>query len=439
MRKGCLIATSVSLGAVVLASFYGIFRVVTLFYDFPAANGELPAAVAEYQKNGMPFVAADLFPEKVADDDNAAPAIRAAIEVMPSQKTDGTLAQELKKRNFSAVDAQYGPSLSLVKGALDRPKVDFKRDWDLGPYILMPEYRSMKSMARAAAARAGRNAAKGHDEEALADLTLARQISLWAGQEPTMISMLVRISSESIALGGLERCLDAAANDPKRIAKYSAWLSQSPPLPEFGRALRGEAFMGLVTTRNLDVFGGMKNLSFAEDENKERKIDPARLRRSGLPEESKLRGFLARHLQVWNEAYRRTDGFRKSPHEIGRQMAAIDYRLEDEKGLSYVLQRILMPLFSQAGDSITQLDARRAVQAGLAEALTVRGQTGRWPTKVSPLDPFTGKPLKVKIKGAEFRVYSIGRDGKDNGGLLRGEKGAMGKIVDEVAVFPPIR
>jgi len=442
MRKGCLIATSVSLGTVVITSFYGIFRVVTLFYDFPTANGDLPAAVAEYQKNGMPFVTADLFPEKVADTDNAASAIRAAVRVMPPQKVDGELTQELKKRNYASVDslvAQYDPALKHIQTAIDRPKVDFKRDWDLGPYLLLPEYRPMKTLAKAAAIRAGRNAAKGNDEAALADLTLARQVAVWAGQEPTIISMLVRISSETIALGGLERCLDAAASDPKRIARYTDWLAKSPPLPEFGRALRGEAFTGVVVTRNLDVFGGVTSLSFSEETTKERKIDLARLHRSGLPEDSKLRGFLARHLQIWNEAYRRTDGFKKSPREIGQQMASIDNWLQDKKGLSFVLQRILMPIFSQAGDSITQLDARRAVQAGLAEALTIHDQTGRWPTKVSPIDPFTGKPLIVKIKGSEFRVYSIGRDGQDNGGLKRGEKDAIGKIVDEVAVFPPPR
>ncbi len=253
MRKGCLIATSVSLGAIVLASFYGIYRVVTIFYDFPSASGELPAAVAEYQKNGLPFVAADLFPEKVAEGENAAAAIRAAIKVMPPQKTDGDLAKELKKRNGEAVDslvAQYGPSLNLLEGALNRPKVNFKRDWDLGPYLLMPEYRFMKAMAKAAAVRAGRNAAKGNDEAALADLTLARQVALWAGQEPTIISMLVRIASETIALAGLERCLDEAAKDPQRIALYSVWLEKSPPLPEFGKALRGEAFQGIVVARN---------------------------------------------------------------------------------------------------------------------------------------------------------------------------------------------
>ncbi len=169
------------------------------------------------------------------------------------------------------------------------------------------------------------------------------------------------------------------------------------------------------------------------------KVDPAKIRRAGLPDDAKLRGFLTRNLQSWNEAYRTTDGFRRGPREISGQMEAINHRIETEKGLSYVLQKVLMPVFSQAGDAITQLNARRAVEAGLAEALTYHDQTGHWPAKVSPLDPFTEKPLKVKVKGAEFRVYSIGRDGKDNGGLSRGEKGAMNKIVDEVAVYPPLK
>ena len=78
------------------------------------------------------------------------------------------------------------------------------------------------------------------------------------------------------------------------------------------------------------------------------------------------------------------------------------------------------------------------VEAGLAEALTTHALTGRWPARVSGTDPFTGGPLKVRI-GKDFRVYSVGRDGKDDGGRLRREtpKG-KGATFDEVAVYPPV-
>ena len=66
-------------------------------------------------------------------------------------------------------------------------------------------------------------------------------------------------------------------------------------------------------------------------------------------------------------------------------------------------------------------------------------RTGHWPTAVSGEDPFTGGPLKVR-KGTDFRVYSVGCDGVDDGGRVRRELPKMEKgWGDEVAAYPPIR
>lgn len=441
MRKGCLIGTGATLSAVVLASIFGVYRLVTVYYDIPSASGELPAAVAEYQKTGLPFVAAELVPTKVAPERNAADAVRAAIKAMPPKKAEKDLLDAAKFKvspKTAGAVAPYAASLEILQSAVHRPQLNFARDWDLGPQLLFPEYASLKVLSRAAATRAALEASRGDDDAALKDLTLARQIAVWAGEEPSLIAMLVRISSESITLSGLERCLDVSVNDPRRIARYQDWLRQSPPLPKFGQALRGEAYLGISTARNLELFGGLKSFSTL-DNGEMPKVDPTQLRRSGLPDETKSRAFLARHLQSWTKLYRATNGFEMPPKDLVTQMDTFVMNMEGEKGLSYVYPRILMPVFSGAGYAIVQLDARRAVQAGLAEAMTTHAQTGHWPTKVSTLDPFTKKPLLIRIKGPQIRVHSVGRDGKDNGGLFRGEPAAKGKIVDEVAVYPPLR
>lgn len=439
MRKGCLVAGGVAVVLIIGGSLFGLYRIVTLYWDFNSAAAELPAALKEYRANGLPFVAADVAPSHVSPDQNAAPAIRAAIKALPKKAAENALSAAFKKADPvpQALIDPFAKSLSLIEASLNRPKVDFGRDWDLGPNILFPEYSGTKVLARAAAARAVRSAAKGDDAAALKDLTLARQLSVWAGQEPTLISMLVLIADESIALNGAERCLIEVADKPERIARYQKWLAQEPPLPVYGDALRGEAFLGVTVCRNLDLYGGVRGMN-AWEEGRGKEVDPSRLRRSGVPSDAKQRGFLARNLQVWNEAYRTTDGFRQPAGKIGKRLDSIVKRLDESKGLSYTLQRVLMPVFGQAGQAVTRLEARRVVQKGFAEALRVHAETGRWPEAVPQIDPFTGKPLKVKIKGKEFRVYSLGIDLKDNGGLHRREKAAKGKIVDEVAVYPPI-
>ncbi len=421
-------------------SVYGLYRLATRYYDFGAASGELPQAVADYRRAGLPWLASELVPKSAKP--NAAPAIRAAIKAMPPKPAAIRLAAQLKKSDSGAdslLSGAYRVPLDFVGEAMDRPRADFGRDWDFGTFVLFPEYATMKTLAKAAVLRAVRAAEKGDDVAALHDLALARRLGLWAGGEPTLISMLVRLAIEAIALDGAERCLALVAQRPERIARYAAWLKKAPPLPRFEDALRGEAFLGVTTMRNLGSIGGIQTVTDPNGEGYTQKIDPARLRRDGLPDDTKSRGFLARHLQLWTEAYRMTDGFTLPPEAIGRRLDAIEKRLDREKGLSYVLERILFPVFSQASTAVVNLQAKRAVEAGFAEALTTHALTGRWPTRVAGTDPFTGGSLGVKHGPKGFRVWSVGRDRKDDGGLLRREAPKrQGATFDEVAVYPPV-
>lgn len=435
MKKGCWIGLGTA-GAVVAVSVFALARFALQYWDFGAAAGELPAAVREYKAAGLPFVAADLAPAPFPAAQNAAPSIRAALKALPKK-----VKADLSKAEGAEADAAvalYAKPLALLDPS--RKRVDFKREWDLGPNVLFPEYAGMKTLAKAATLRAVRSAQRGDDASAVRDLELSRQLSLWAAQEPTMIGMLVGIAIEAIALDGAESCLAAVADSPARIARYARWLDAKNPLPDFGHALRGEAWMGVMVSRNLDKFGGVKALALSGDSGSDvPPLDLATLRRDGVPEDGKLKGFLARQLQLWAEAYRDTDGFRQPPEKIGQKLDAIASRTEGAKGLSYYLASILFPVFSQAGSAVVTLEARREVGRAFAKALTDHALTHRWPTTVAGIDPFTGKPLRIRPDGKGIRIYSVGRDRKDDKGLLRREtKGPGPKSDDVAAAYPPI-
>lgn len=124
---------------------------------------------------------------------------------------------------------------------------------------------------------------------------------------------------------------------------------------------------------------------------------------------------------------------------MGRRFDALDREVEGKRELSYTLERVLFGDIGQAARAIVSSEARRAVQLGFAEALTTHALTGRWPTQVSGVDPFTGGPLRVKRTARDFRVYSVGRDGKDDGGRTRREAPKTeGATYDEAAVYPAL-
>jgi hypothetical protein len=73
----------------------------------------------------------------------------------------------------------------------------------------------------------------------------------------------------------------------------------------------------------------------------------------------------------------------------------------------------------------------RAAAAGVA-AMRFRKAEGRWPRSLeelapkwlreTPMDPFTGKPLPYRVDEEGVVVYSVGVDGKDDGGVETPEK-----------------
>jgi hypothetical protein len=39
-----------------------------------------------------------------------------------------------------------------------------------------------------------------------------------------------------------------------------------------------------------------------------------------------------------------------------------------------------------------------------------------------PIDPYDGKPCKMAVVNGELLIYSVGRDGKDDGGLVDSDR-----------------
>jgi hypothetical protein len=83
---------------------------------------------------------------------------------------------------------------------------------------------------------------------------------------------------------------------------------------------------------------------------------------------------------------------------------------------------------------LPQRAARRAVVHALLVILNYKQLHGRYPgtlkeAGVKTLDPFTGEPLKLKLEGEGFVVYSLGQDLVDNGGTPPERFSTKGDIV----------
>jgi len=429
----------------------------------PAAR-DADRAAAEYRAAGMPWEAKDL-EIPVADKDNAAPLLSEAFAKAddPLLKTSTSRAEKLmavdKWDEAEAAIQTVGPGLLLAKAASQKSGLSFHRDWDMGPQLQIPEFEPMRYFVKLLSDRAVCEAAQHKDEACLVDLTSAWRLSSLLGHEPILIGMLVEISGQATVLQGAERCASLRAAAPQFLARLQTFLDSARDRPQFMHALRGEAYQGLVVARNLGAFGGVEGALAAlgggrdDDENSPPPLVPSRVIRTGVPTELLARAFADQHLKYWASIKKMADACGGDPVAMGRAMdaAAAQFNKEPEAPsspdtdvtkASLELEAILMPVFSEAGRAVPRRDATLVTARALVASLSYRDKTGRFPANSAEIpgayvDPFTKGPLKIKETPTSFRVYTVGPDGIDHGGIAASEtKGNQG--YDIVAAYPPL-
>ena len=111
------------------------------------------------------------------------------------------------------------------------------------------------------------------------------------------------------------------------------------------------------------------------------------------------------------------------------KVAALYRELRDAMAadpVNLLLPRLLMPSFGRAVERFAVDRARCDAAAAVCAALRFRADTGAWPARAEdlapryvpavPLDPWTGLPIHMASDANGFRMWSVGEDGRDDGG-----------------------
>ena len=435
MKPGAVLAAILAL-ALVLAGALSLFGPSGRFTkgdDMREAARELPAAVEAYRATGLPWVAADLAPKPpVPDDENAAPLLREGARAMVAKGWGKALpavrraADEGRWTDLDRALAGYAPALKTLVAASNRPRVDFRRDWDLAGNILLPEYAGIRGGVQALALRARSRAAQGDPMDALADLAAVRRIAFLTAEDPFLIAALVRIGSEATLFREAQRM---GAETPALAAPLRALLASPEPPHDLVHVLRSEAYLAVASARNITRFYPLDS-----DVEFESLADPKRVRRGGFPEDESRRALMARALQLWVRADAEIRRHRDDPLALGRALDRLGDAERRKRGESYRLSARLLPEFTLSGAAMLKIGAEREITLAYLAALDARRRTGALPkTLISGADPF-GHPYRSERKGDGFRLWWLGLDGKDQKGASKREDP---KSDDVSAVFPP--
>lgn len=275
---------------------------------------------------------------------------------------------------------------------------------------LLPHVQPQRTTASLLSLNAVVLAADKDADAALASSRAGLNLVRGLGDEPMLISMLVRVAVAAIAVQSGERVL--AYGEPKAgLAEFQADLLREADEPLLAVGFRGErAWMDAT----FDYF----------------QVDPGAIPGDDLPVISGLgrlafrRRVMADQLQVLKLETRYLDIARGPSHEWVETMRA-DTPPGDELG---PLARLFTPAAEKVTLAVLRSRARlRSLAVGIA-CERFRQKNGRWPTNLAelptdvlaavPADPYTGGPLKYRVLADGVVVYAVGEDRTDDGGKL---------------------
>ncbi len=383
-------------------------------------------------------------PPVVTDAANAAslyePAF-AALEADPIAK-----AQESPLNNAASIDvedagvadllARHRETLSLVRDAASRDVCRFTRDWTRPSLdMVLPEMQSIRQTARLVQLSARHRGAMGDVAGALDDVAVLHQMGQHAAAEPILVSGLVGLAIDTMALDTLTQILPRLTPSDRGRLDDPAIRDLVYIVPSFKRHFFGE-----------EAFGSMLFASFCDRASSADSFDLLATvgssgSSSGLPGSlnAPFRPLTAMMFRVFMlpedvhayrstlQAYQQLLAVTKPYSEQTREAKAIEDRLSDRRrGL---VTSLLAPALSSCLRQTLESQALHRAAAVAVAATRYRIEKGSLPKSLTdlvpsslaltPADPFVADaPLRFKQTDDALLIYSLGPDGEDDGGPL---------------------
>ena len=313
--------------------------------------------------------------------------------------------------------------MTLVHQAADRPQCVFVRDWSQGAKLEFPEYQQMREAARLIKTESYLLARDGRYGEAISNQARGFRVADQAATDHTLISYLVGVASEAIALGGMQGILaqagpNAAVDDEVRRVVASKHSHLSLPA-----AMAGEAgfdctvFPQMHSAEGRGMSASLDAAGFSEGAIRSFKVSASEQRHLHSLIDAWQADYLAR-MRVLVIACDQPPSVRQAA--FASVNAKLRWDGSSADGTRYVFSSILMPVFTTIGQNGTRINAREAVTQAGAFLLAEKARTGAYPNTPPQgfIDPFTGKPLLFRREGGGFVVYSAGPTGRFDGGKL---------------------
>jgi len=368
-------------------------------------------------------------PPAVPDLQNAATFYEQALAALDPDPTFTLGEDELESPLTPAVAellARHASTLDLLRRAAERDTCRFQRDWTRPSFqLLLTETQSLRIAARLLALAARREAADGNTADALQDVARIERIGHHAASEPILISNLVGIAIDTMALETLTQVLPTLRKSDLAVLDAPEIRDLITAPPAFASHLYGEEAFGLsifadLSDDQLGVTNLVDLLGNGQPQSSSLRVPPLSLlyRVFFLPAD--LAGYRSIMTQ-YQAAASRTEPY----PDLTKRIDAIETPIRDRS--SGMLSSTIVPALGAVFKAQTRSVAHHRAATALVAATKQRLETNAVPETFDELadqlvppasrDPFTvDQPLVMKRTDDALVVYSVGPDGEDDGG-----------------------
>lgn len=342
--------------------------------------------------------------------------------------------------------------LKQIAQGLERPKwylpLAFDPDEEeskLMLAILLPTLQESRSVGRALVMRANLNIGEKRYATAQQDLLACHRLARHLGKGPTIIDALVSIAIDWMTSTGDANLIAAPGVPAKLYRNYQAQLVKLPALPSMARCV--DQFERLAFLDSLQVLArrpAAEELGLIDGGGAVAKmvmmagpalIDWDSIALKGNAYYDKMVAAMqhpthSRRVQAMHKLTAELKEIAKPP--TGKDIALKtlfggSLRKQMSEQIGNILMALLLPAVEQAREAETRAQAREAAtQVGLLLAAW-QAEHGEYPASLEelasksakslPEDPYLDKPLTYRVTGNGFKLYSLGKNLKDDGGI----------------------
>ncbi len=371
----------------------------------------------------------------------------ALLRNFPDRRSNEVASFKIPPRGQSLTDEQKqllgdyvamnGDALAKEAEAIRLPNSRYPIDFSPGFNTLLPHLGQIKKLALISGYKA--LLATNSDQLMEADALVANILGIarTLDKEPALISQLVRFALDNIAVATLERRLNAGNLNEAELTNLSSALARQENNNLITKALAGERAMAIPYFRM--SWAEINKLS--ESDEKDNNLLTGPPLPGPQPMLFRVTGFFERDLLYYLQTMETNIAFASLQPPQSLMVTNFQNRMYQELKRKYcILSALLLPALGNAVvREANELAYLRTAQTALAVE-HFRLTHGQLPENLNelvpqflstvPIDPFDGQPLRYHRLAKGYVVYSIGRDGHDDGGR---EKPADWKFSDKTS------